>query len=313
MISPRETLGQYAERASRYAINLNGQVCKEDNGAALPGGNAIVYPGFLSPHGTRVAIKVPRSAPPNDERVIRRILREVHVWSKLSHENIVLLLGITTEIDQTVSIVSPWMEKGNAFTYVQDTAVDPRPLMIDIARGLEYLHTCVEGPIFHGDLKGPNVLISDSGRALLTDFGFSYHSNSSFSMPISRISGWTVQWTAPEILDGEDGEEKSAAADIWSFGMTLLELFTRKIPFHQVKGRRVALKIVQGITPVRPSVEKETCSRLTDPWWAICLECWKFEPASRPTIAHVLQAVSQAYNDGTFLCVTSQPCGDVVN
>ena len=57
------------------------------------------------------------------------MLNEVYVWSKLEHENIIKLLGITTSFNQTVSIVLPLMSRGNVFDYVQNPRVDPRPLV----------------------------------------------------------------------------------------------------------------------------------------------------------------------------------------
>ena len=94
--------------------------------------------------------------------------------SKLRHENVLPLLGITTGPDGTVSIVTEWMTRGNAHNYVQDTNVDPRPLVskcptnglcglthlqiFDIAHGLFYLHSHASGPIIHGDLKGVGLL-----------------------------------------------------------------------------------------------------------------------------------------------------------
>ncbi|KAI5993357.1 kinase-like domain-containing protein [Pisolithus marmoratus] len=288
MDDPQETLMQYAERASRYAINLQGRVLKTKR--VIPhGGNAIVFQGTLQPDGTRVAIKTPRGGPPSDERTIKRILEEVHICSKLDHENILPVLGITTEFDWAVSVVSPWMDNGDAHNYVKNTAVDPGPLMMDIARGLQYLHTRQGGAVFHGDLKGYNVLISASGHGLLADFGLSFLVDSTFSISVSRQTGGTLRWTAPEILLDEG--EKSAAADIWSFGMTLLELFTRKVPFHELKRNGVYTAMLEKKIPDRPNHEK-TCSRLTDDWWAICLECWKFESVSRPSIERILQVLT---------------------
>lgn len=216
-----------------------------------------------------VAIKATRGLS-SDERMIKRVFKEVHLWSKLRHESIVSVLGITTGIDQTVSIVSPWMVKGNAHIYVQNTGINPGPLMMDIARGLQYLHTHKEGAVFHGDLKGPNVLISDSGRALVADFGFSHLVNPSFSMTISGKGGWSVHWAAPEVF--VDGNVISAEAVVWSFGMTLLELFMREVPFHQFPWLVILGKMYRMEIPDRPSDEK-TCSRLTDEWWAICVKC----------------------------------------
>ncbi|KAI6044492.1 kinase-like domain-containing protein [Pisolithus marmoratus] len=281
MNNPRETLGQLAEHAHSYTINLDGRVCRDI--CAIRGGNAMVYQGTLQPDGTSVAIKTARGGLSGDEGMIKRVLKEVHLWSKLRHPNIVPVLGITTDFDLTVSIVSHWMEGGNAYTYVQNTAIDPRPLVIDIAQGIRYLHTCKEGPVFHGDLKGLNVLISHQGKALLTDFGFSHLVNSTFSMSVTGKTGMSLHWAAPEIFD--EGET-SAAADIWSFGMTILELFTRKIPFHQYKPTVVMRKILQGEKPDCPT-DEETYSRLTDEWWAICLNCWGYKPVSRPTIEDV--------------------------
>jgi len=109
-----------------------------------------------------------------DRVFYQSLLREVHVWSKLCHRNVLPLLGITTKFDQTVSIVSAWMTPGNAHGYVQNIEVDPRPLvrhyvlhltthlnlfqLVGIATGLQYLHSYKPDPIYHGDLKGVCLL-----------------------------------------------------------------------------------------------------------------------------------------------------------
>ena len=56
-------------------------------------------------------------------------MREVHSWSKLDHPNILPLIGFTMDFENTVSVISPWMEKGNARQFVRDKSVDPRPLV----------------------------------------------------------------------------------------------------------------------------------------------------------------------------------------
>ena len=69
-----------------------------------------------------------------------------------------------------------------------------------------------------------NVLISDNGEALLTDFGFYVAVNASFSMAMSSTGGakGTLRWMSPELLDGG---ETSPEADVWAFGMTALVCF----------------------------------------------------------------------------------------
>ncbi|KIM68492.1 hypothetical protein SCLCIDRAFT_1184336, partial [Scleroderma citrinum Foug A] len=217
------------------------------------------------------------------------VFRELHLWSKLCHENIVRLLGITTTFDFTVSIVSEWMGKGDAHNYVQNRSIDPRPLLVGIACGLDYLHSHPKGPIFHGDLKGTNILISDDGRALLCDFGLSSLVTSTFSMTVECRRGGSLPWTAPECL-ASDEWHVTAARDVWAFGMTTLEMFTRKVPFHSSPNpMSVIVKISQGV-PERPSV-KSTCSRMTDEWWNLCLSCWNRDPSSRPSMVDIFNKV----------------------
>ncbi|KIM56730.1 hypothetical protein SCLCIDRAFT_93413, partial [Scleroderma citrinum Foug A] len=209
--------------------------------------------------------------------------REVHLWSKLRHENIVPLLGIVTQFDFTISIVSEWMHRGNAFQHVQNTDVDPRPLLKGVARGLNYLHSRHPHPVYHGDLKGLNIMISNDGHALLTDFGLSYIVNSSFSLQVGDLNGGTLNWMAPEVLDGA---KISPGSDIWAFGMTMLELFTRQRPFNEIQNLGALLARILRGPPDRPC-DESTCSRLRDDWWDLCTSCWQREPLNRPKILYI--------------------------
>ncbi|KAI6040917.1 hypothetical protein EDC04DRAFT_2893689 [Pisolithus marmoratus] len=184
------------------------------------------------------------------------------------------MLGISTDFDSTIPIISEWMPLGSAHTYVQNTENDPRPLLQDIASGLHYLHSHVLGPVVHGDVKGLNVMISNHGRALLTDFDLSTLNVSTFSMTADTVRGFTLHWTAPECLDDSPA---SIASDVWAFGMTTL----------------VLNRIMCGELPARPAYES-TLSRLTDAWWEICVSCWGRDPSSRPTMKDTLEKVRTA-------------------
>ena len=112
--------------------------------------------------------------------------------------------------------------------------------IVDIAHGLCYLHNHPQGSIIHGDLKGVgglvkiqiysdvftkvNVLISDEGHALISDFGLTQMIGSSFSMAASLPCGGSVNWMAPEILKppDEDAPLMTVRSDVWAFGMTIL-------------------------------------------------------------------------------------------
>ncbi|KAJ3563267.1 hypothetical protein NP233_g9050 [Leucocoprinus birnbaumii] len=86
------------------------------------------------------------------------------------------------------------------------------PKILDVINGLGYLH--VYG-IIHSDLKGQNVLISDEGRGLLTDFGASHIATATAAPTTSTISK-TFRYAAPELV--EDGAQPSKASDVWAFG-----------------------------------------------------------------------------------------------
>ncbi|KAI6010019.1 kinase-like domain-containing protein, partial [Pisolithus marmoratus] len=277
-------------RASICGIVLNGRISRNLGGDPLRGSTAVVYQGTLAPAGTKVAIKAFYCTLSGSETELKRIFREIHIWSKLHHENVVRMLGISTEFDSTVSIISEWMPLGNAHTYVQNTANDPRPLLEDIASGLCYLHnyTSPPGPIVHGDLKGLNVLVSSNRRALLTDFGLSTLNISTPNMTVDTIRGGSCHWMAPELLDECP---VSMASDVWAFGMTVLELFTRAVPFRDCRNLgNVFGRLMKGKVPPRPT-EDSTQFRLTNAWWDICTLCWERDPPLRPTMKDIIERV----------------------
>ncbi|KAI6142844.1 kinase-like domain-containing protein [Pisolithus tinctorius] len=277
----QQFLRQLAEGASKYDLSLDGRI-ERDPMVCLRAGNALVYRGKLRPEGRIVAIKAALDGPQVDESVIKRILGEACAWSKLKHPNILGLLGITVDFDLAVSIVTNWVERGNANHYVQERDNDPRPLVKDIALGLRYLHSRPGGPIVHGSLRGENVLITDDGRAVLTDFGLSFLYNSAFAMTTSPLAGGTLRWMAPELVSVMPAEDPqpTVEGDIWALGMTALELFTRKLPYHNLTNiGAIQSRILSG-PPERPS-DKDTLARMTDKWWALCSRCLRMNPALR--------------------------------
>ncbi|KAI6094881.1 kinase-like domain-containing protein, partial [Pisolithus sp. B1] len=210
---------------------------------------------------------------------------------KVHHDNIVRLFGITTDFDLTISMISEWMPLGNAFAYVQNAENDPRPLLRDVASGLSYLHSQVSGPMVHGCLKGSNILISSDRRALLTDFGVSILDVSTCTMTVNTVHGISLQWTAPELLDDFPA---SMASDVWAYGMTILELVTRTVPFRECRNlTEVIIRLQTRRLPSRPA-EESTQFRLTDAWWEICTSCWRYVPSTRPTMEDIQEKVKAA-------------------
>ncbi|KAF8351816.1 kinase-like domain-containing protein [Amanita rubescens] len=246
--------------------------------------NADVYKGrFLQSEDVR--IKVIRSVNSKDERSIQRIRREVELWAKI-HEidqgkHIIPFYGFCTPDGLRLALVSPWMDNGSALAYVKkhDTEVDYRKLILGIASGIKVLHSM---SIIHGNLRGENVVIGDEGQPLITDFALAKLEGNLITQTTGATDG--CRWCAPEMW-GEGGLV-STKGDVYSFGMTILELFTHEMPFsHIKKNPQVIFRKMEKDELPKRSVDERVIERgLDDEIWKILCRCWAKEPEDRPSI-----------------------------
>ncbi|KAG1870696.1 kinase-like domain-containing protein [Suillus subalutaceus] len=165
-----------------------------------------------------------------DMKAVNRLFREIRLWLKLKHENVVPLWGVTDGAGSVPALVSPWLENGALTGFLQRkhetlSSSEKIALLRDVARGLQYLHS---KSIVHGDLSGNNVLVDASGKALLTDFGLSVLlSERSTQASLPTKPGGSARWMAPESLGiGDEGHGSpvfSTTSDIYSFGGIMLQ------------------------------------------------------------------------------------------
>jgi len=171
------------------------------------------------------------------------------------------------------------MENGNISDYLErnPTGINRLTLLLDVVTGLEHLHG---QRVVHGDLKAINVLVSRSGRAVLTDFGLStvvMDSNiAGFSTTLE--SGGTLRWQAPELLKGDRNSVKS---DVYAFAGVSYEIFTGKVPFFEFGERAILLHILSGNIP-------QKSSSISDDVWTLMKECWDTDPKKRPTAKNIV-------------------------
>jgi len=102
-----------------------------------------------------IALKQLRRSVDDESKTARRLHREMAVWSKLRHSNVLPFLGSAyTDPHNTLCFVSPWMSNKDIIAYLRMTpGADRVGLLCGVIQGLEYLHTLNPG-IVHGDLKG---------------------------------------------------------------------------------------------------------------------------------------------------------------
>ncbi|KAG8688512.1 hypothetical protein FRC09_012872 [Ceratobasidium sp. 395] len=157
---------------------------------------------------------------------LTRTARGVFAWSLCHHPNVLPLIGLA-EFRGQLAMVSPWMNNGNISDYVnKQPGADRFNLCTQIACGLTYLHSI---GVVHVDVKGTNILMSDSGVPMLGGFANSISTNSAATVRFLKLQNGTettfsLRWAAPEILRGSN---PSMAADVYALGMasTPRELF----------------------------------------------------------------------------------------
>ncbi|KAG6807802.1 hypothetical protein H0H92_006368 [Tricholoma furcatifolium] len=264
---------------ARYTLD---GVTISDTREVVSGGFADIYRGNV--RGQLVCVKVIRPAGNTQDDVRKGFMDEAILCGSLSHPNIVPLLGVYFK-GTTQWLVYPWMKNGDLVLYLKRYPLSSRAqLLHDVTLGLRYLH---ERSIIHGDLKGVNVLVDDSGKALIADFGLA---------SISPSSGGTLMYKAPEILDPEAYNTKES--DVYAFGCLAYEVFAGKPPFGNLTAHLIVRKVMHGHRPKRPSDSSPSWNAwgLTEDIWALIERCWKADPATRPTIDVVMQFLEQAFS-----------------
>jgi serine/threonine protein kinase len=142
-------------------------------------------------------------------------------------------------------------------------------IAIDVGAGLSYLH---KQNIFHGDLKSPNILLDYQFKAKLSDFGFS--ALKALSVAFSLDKEGSVRWMAPELFDENPTHTKQC--DIYSYGVILWEITSRKRPYHSMRREKIPLWISQG--------KREEIPQDTPPSMAkLIAKCWDGRAEERPT------------------------------
>ncbi|KAJ7920241.1 kinase-like protein, partial [Mycena leptocephala] len=204
------------------------------------------------------------------------------LWVTLRHPNILQFLGANT-LDDSPFVVMPYIPHNSRQFLDQHPTFDPVYILRDVSLALQYLHS---RKICHGDLKGVNILVEPSGRALLCDFGLSRIKADATSRTAHTVNPVIIgsrNWMAPELLAGSPPKMPS---DIYAFGMTLFELYSGETPLvNIVHTDFIELVFQLGVRPDRPEIED--VPKLTDPLWNLAEKCWLQDPKARPTAGQI--------------------------
>lgn len=298
------------------------------------GGFGVIYRG--SYQGREVAIKQMLPDRWRDQHLMASFMDEIRLCSMLEHPKIVAFIGLAWRSLQDLSVIIEYMGAGDLLSMLQkyrhdssDTGMasalprsewseqwTPRQLPCktaiakDVAEAVVYLHSFTS-PILHRDLKARNVLLDLKGTAKLSHFGISREM--AFDETMTSEVG-TAAWIAPEVLRGERYSEK---ADIYSFGVLLVEMDRGSHPYEDEpllrdksdgiedwkrakertthesmsemahKNTRIAVLVSTG--QLRPQVTSN-CPPVVA---SLAARCLNYDPSDRPTAMEIFYGLRQ--------------------
>ncbi|CAL4975737.1 unnamed protein product [Urochloa decumbens] len=282
------------------------------------GGYGSVYKGVL-PGDVQLAVKMLSNSNCNGDEFIS----EVSTIGRIHHINVVRLVGFCAE-DMRRALVYEYMPHGSLDKYIfsseRSFSWDKlTEIALGIARGIDYLHRGCDMQILHFDIKPHNILLDINFVPKVADFGLAklYPRDKSF-VPMSASRG-TIGYIAPEMYCRGFGAI-SSKADVYSFGMLLLEMAGGRRNFFQnaaspsqayypswVYGQLAKQEEVDGemssasIVPMH-ELERKLC--------IIGLRCIQLNPQDRPAMSEAIEMLESGTDDLQMPSTRPFFCGD---
>lgn len=236
------------------------------------GGMSVVYKAKCHTLNRLVAIKVLKEEFASDENFVSKFKMEAQAAARLSHPNIVNVYDVVDE-ENLHYIVMELIEGITLKSYIEKKELldskEAIGIAVQVAQGIAAAH---EQHIIHRDIKPQNMIISKDGKVKVADFGIA-RAVSSQTVNSSAAVG-SVHYISPEQARGGYCDERS---DIYSFGITLYEMVTGRVPFEGDNTVAVALAHLED--PVVPpgDYNPQVYPGLED----IILKCTKKKPDRR--------------------------------
>lgn len=262
------------------------------------GGFGVVYKGHMK--DTTVAVKkLGAMVEISSEELKQQFDQEIKVMAKCQHENLVELLGFSSDSDN-LCLVYAYMPNGSLLDRL--SCLDGTPplswrmrckIAQGAANGICFLH---ENHHIHRDIKSANILLDKDFTAKISDFGLA-RASAKFAQTVmtSRIVG-TTAYMAPEALRGEI----TPKSDIYSFGVVLLELITGLAAVDENREPQLLLDIKEEIEDEEKTIEDYTDEKMDDAvpasveaMYAAASQCLHEKKNKRPDIAKVQQLLQE--------------------
>lgn len=236
-----------------------------------------------------VALKIYAPATGLDDQGLNVFAREFSLVVNANHKNLLKPLYYDS-CDRKPYLVLPFCKNGSIQKEIgKFTEEQAWRLLRDVVSGLVWLHN-MNPPIIHQDIKPDNVMVSDNGDFMITDFGVSTHLRSTLrkSMSAAFSSAGTIAYMAPERFSKDN--TPIMANDIYSLGATAYEMLLGDTPFGDDGG------LVQKKGAEVPDLKGNYSEQLKK----VISKCLKTDPWERPT-AEQLEKYAEAAINGQHI------------
>lgn len=209
------------------------------------GGMSIVYKAKDNRLQRYVAIKELREEFVQDEEFVAKFRKEALSAASLSHPNIVGIYDVGSDKDVQYIVMEYVEGKTLKQVIAEQGPFDPKTVLelgVQIVSALKHAH---QKKIIHRDIKPQNILMTNDGVLKVTDFGIAKAVDSSTIVATGNAIG-SVHYFSPEQAKGKYVNESS---DLYSCGIVLFELATKKLPFEADSHISIALKHINEEFP----------------------------------------------------------------
>ncbi len=216
------------------------------------GGMAIVFRALEKGLDREVAVKVLPASMGFDAEFVERFQREARTAAKLEHPSIIPIYRVG-QSGRVIYFVMKFLRGKSLADLVENGALDPgelRRLLSETASALGYAH---KNGIVHRDIKPDNILLDDTGRAIITDFGIAKAATG------AKLTGTGMAIGTPHYMSPEQARATplDGRSDIYSLGVCAYQCLTGKVPFDGTDAFSIGYKHITE-TPPEPELGSDS-------------------------------------------------------